>query len=410
MSQVGQIVIVGASLAGLRAAETLRASGYDGIVTLIGAEPHMPYDRPPLSKQFLKGDWDAERISLRRPDQYEPLQLDFHLGVAAKQLDPVGKTVTMVNGDVVPFDGCIIATGTAARRLPFGHDLDGVHTLRTLDDAVALRDALDHGARLAIVGAGFIGSEVASTARGKGCDVTVFEAAPVPLARVLGPVMGAALGALHEPNGTRLQLNANITGFASTGAHRVAGVRLADGAIVEADAVVVGVGSQPVTGWLEGSGLTLRDGIVCDMMLHAVGAPGVFAAGDVCRWPDGRRHGAEARLEHWTNASEQGAAAAKNLLAYLAGGAGEPFCPVPFVWSDQYGSRIQFLGHSSADDDVAVVRGAVADGKFVAVYGRGGVLVGALGVNMPKDLMGFRKLLAADSPTTFAEVVAAATP
>ena len=405
MANVGRIVVVGASLAGLRAAETLRSSGYDDIITLIGAEPHMPYDRPPLSKQFLKGDWDADRIGLRRADQYEPLQLDIRLGLAAIKLDSVGKTVTLANGDVVPFDGCIIATGTAARRLPFGHDLEGVHTLRTLDDAIALREALDHGARLAIVGGGFIGSEVASTARGKGCEVDIFEAAPVPLGRVLGPAMGAALGALHLLHGTRLHVNANITGFAHAAGNRVAGIILADGTTVGADAVLVGVGSQPVTGWLEGSGLTLRDGIVCDMMLHAVGAPGVFAAGDVCRWPDGRREGAEARLEHWTNATEQGAAAAKNLLAFLAGGAGEPFSSVPFVWSDQYGSRIQFLGHSAATDDVAVVRGNVVEGKFVAAYGRNGVLVGALGVNMPKDLMGFRKLLAADMPPKFSEVV-----
>ena len=405
MTQVGRIVVVGASLAGLRAAESLRSSGYDGVVTVIGAERHLPYDRPPLSKQFLKGDWDADRIALRHVDQYEPLQLDMRLGVAATALDPVGKTVTLSNNDVVAFDGCIIATGTAARRLPFGHDLEGVHTLRTLDDAIALRAALDAGARLAIIGAGFIGSEVASTARGKGCTVNVFEAAPVPLWRVLGPEMGAALGALHEPNGSRLHLGANITGFA--GKHRVEGVQLADGVVVEADAVVVGVGSAPVTAWLDGSGLTIRDGIVCDMMLHAVGAPGVFCAGDVCRWPDGRREGAESRLEHWTNAAEQGAAAAKNLLAYLAGGAGEPFSPVPFVWSDQYGVRIQFLGHSAATDDVTVVKGSVAEGKFVALYGRAGVLVGALGVSMPKELMAYRKMLAGD-PLDYASTVALA--
>ncbi len=405
MANVGRIVVVGASLAGLRAAETLRSSGYDGIITVIGAEPHMPYDRPPLSKQFLKGDWDADRIGLRRADQYEPLQLEIRLGVAAIKLDSVGKTVTLADGEKVPFDGGIIATGTSARQLPFGHDLEGVHTLRTLDDAIGLREALDHGARLAIVGGGFIGSEVASTARGKGCEVDIFESAPVPLGRVLGPAMGAALGALHGLHGTRLHVNANITGFAHTAGNRVAGITLSDGTTVDADAILVGVGSQPVTGWLEGSGLTLRDGIVCDMMLHAIGAPGVFAAGDVCRWPDGRREGAEARLEHWTNATEQGAAAAKNLLAFLAGGVGEPFSSVPFVWSDQYGSRIQFLGHSAATDDVAVVRGNVVEGKFVAAYGRNGVLVGALGVNMPKDLMGFRKLLAADTPPKFSEVV-----
>jgi NADPH-dependent 2,4-dienoyl-CoA reductase/sulfur reductase-like enzyme len=240
-----------------------------------------------------------------------------------------------------------------------------------------------------VVGAGFIGAEVAATARGRGCEVTVLEALPVPLSRGLGPVMGAACGALHTDNGVDLRCNVGVAGIEADGGGRVAGVRLESGETIAADMVVVGIGVSPVTGWLEGSGLTLNDGVVCDARC-AAGPPGVYAAGDVARWPN-PLFGEEMRLEHWTNAVEQGTHVAQNLLA---GDAAEPFAPVPYFWSDQYSVKIQFVGRSGPEDEVCVVHGSVDSRKFVALYGRAGRLVGALGFSMPRLLMGYRTLIA----------------
>jgi NADPH-dependent 2,4-dienoyl-CoA reductase/sulfur reductase-like enzyme len=386
------VVVVGASLAGLRACEALRTDGFTGRVTLIGAEPHLPYDRPPLSKKVLAGDWEPDRIALRPSGDLDALGLDVRLGVPAAALDLDGRAVTLADGTVVPFDGLIIATGSATRRLPGQADVPIVHELRTLDDSLALRARIADGtARVVVIGAGFIGLEVAATARARGCTVTVLEGLPAPLIRGLGAEMGAAATAAHADGGIDIRCDVTVAELLPDG------VRLADGTLVPADVVVVGIGVAPATGWLDGSGLTLRDGIVCDATL-AAGPPGVYAAGDVARWPNGLFDD-EMRIEHWTNAAEQGAAAARNLLATAGGGTPEAYSPVPFFWSDQARHRIQFLGRSATADEggdiVEVVVGATGEHRFLALYGRRGRLWGALGVNAPRWVMPYGKLIEA---------------
>jgi NADPH-dependent 2,4-dienoyl-CoA reductase/sulfur reductase-like enzyme len=390
---VRRVVIVGASLAGLRAAETLRTEGFEGSVVLIGAERHLPYDRPPLSKKLLGGEWEPDRIALRKPDEYASLDFEMRLGERATALDVHARRVTLASGENIAYDGLVIATGSAPRRLPNQPELAGVFELRTLDDCLALRAEFDRSpSRVLVIGAGFIGAEVAATARSRGLEVSVVEALPVPLVRGLGSEMGHACAEIHRDHGVDLHLGTGVARF--EGSARVEAVRLDDGSVVPADLVVVGVGVAPVTDWLKHSGLELRDGVVCDATLNA--GPDVFAAGDVARWPN-TLFGEEMRLEHWTNAAEQGAAAAHNLLATWAGGAGVAYAPVPFFWSDQYDSRFQFVGRGSGDDEVQVVHGSLAERRFVALYGRAGQLRGALGLSMPKQLMPYRKLLAAEA-------------
>lgn len=384
------VIVIGASLAGLRVAETLRTDGYDGRLTLVGAEPHLPYDRPPLSKKLLAGEWEPDRVALRKPTAYGDLDLDLRLGVRATALDLATRTVTLTDGDVLPFGGAVIATGAAPRRLPGQPELAGVHVLRTLDDALALRADLEAGpSRVVVIGAGFIGLEVAATARQRGLEVTVLEGLPAPLVRGLGARLGHAVAAVHTRNGVELRLRTGVAGFAGT--DRVEAVLLDDGTRVTADVVVVGIGVAPETSWLVGSGLDVRDGVVCDATLAA--APGVYAAGDVARF----RHellGEEVRIEHWTAAAEMGAAAARNLLATAAGGPGVPYATVPFVWSDQFDARIQLLGRAGDGDDVQVVHGSETEGRFLALYSRAGRLTAALGVSMPRLVMPYRALLA----------------
>jgi 3-phenylpropionate/trans-cinnamate dioxygenase ferredoxin reductase component len=393
-----RIVVVGASLAGLRAAEEIRIAGFDGPVTVVGAEPHAPYDRPPLSKQVLRGDWPVERTTLAVTAEggLDALDLDWRLGERATALDLAGRTVTLAGGRTVPWDGLVVATGAAPRELPGTADLAGVHTLRTVDDCLAIRAELDGGAtRVVVVGAGFIGAEVAASCRVRGCDVTVLEALPVPLGRALGDEMGAVMGDLHRDHGVEVRLGTGVAGFEGDGAGRVARVRLADGGAVDADVVVVGIGVSPVTGWLEGSGLALDDGVVCDATTLA--APGVVAAGDVARWPS-HRFGELMRVEHWDNAVTMGAHAGRRLLEELAGGAGpgapvEPYDPVPWFWSDQYERKIQLAGRSSAADEVRVVDGDPAERRFVALYRRGDRITGVLSMNRPRVLMAYRSLV-----------------
>jgi 3-phenylpropionate/trans-cinnamate dioxygenase ferredoxin reductase subunit len=398
------VVVVGASLAGLRAAETLRREGYDGRLVLVGAEAHEPYDRPPLSKQVLAGEVDVDRIALRQAG-YDDLDLDLRLGVRAVALDAGAREVTIAPdrgprteadgpgpAEAIPFDGLVVATGAAPRLLPsmVGAPVpDGVFVLRSLDDALAVRDRLAGGPKVVVVGAGFIGSEVAATCRMRGLDVTVLEALPAPLVRGLGPVLGAVCGELHRDHGVDLRLNVGVAGF--EGAGRVERVRLDDGATVDADLVVVGVGVAPVTDWLDGSGLTVDDGVVCDSTLLA--APGIVAAGDVARWPNPLFDGEVARLEHWTNASDQGVAAARRLL-HGDGAAPDEFAPVPFVWSDQYDRKIQTAGQFRGDDVMEIVHGSLEERRFVAVFGREGRLVGTLGFSMPAKLMQYRRMIA----------------
>ena len=392
-----RIVVVGASLAGFRAAEALRAQGFDGALTLVGEEPHQPYDRPPLSKQVLTGDWDVDRIVLPSAapadDGADPF--DWRLGARAVGLDLGAREVELAGGDRLGYDGLVIATGCRPRTIG-GEGLAGVHVLRTLDDALALRADLERGpSRVAVIGAGFIGSEVAASCRARGLDVTVIEALPVPLERALGADMGALVGDLHRDHEVDLRLGVGVDGFTSSeagpdGAGRVTGVRLADGTTVEAEVVVVGIGVIPNTEWLDGSGLTLDNGVVCDATTLA--APGVVAAGDIARWPNARFGGEVMRVEHWDNAIEMAQAAAARLLA-ASDEAALPYEPVPWFWSDLYDRKIQLAGRSGPDDEVQVVTGDVAERRFVALYGRGGRLVGALGWNRPRHVMQWRQRL-----------------
>jgi len=380
------VAIVGTSLAGLRAAETLRREGFDGRVVAIGAEPHLPYDRPPLSKEFLRGEASPGDIVLRKQG-VDDLELDWRLKARAVALDVGAREVELRGGERVAFDGLLIATGATPRRLPNQPDLAGLFTLRTLDDAVALREMLDARPKVVVIGAGFIGAEIAATCRARDLDVTVLEMLPQPMVRGLGPELGAVLAAIHRDHGVDLRTGVQVDAIEDDGAGRVRGVRLGDGSVVPADGVGVGVGVVPETSWLEGSGLTLDNGVVCDETCLA--APGIVAAGDVARWPNALFDGALMRLEHWTNATEQGVHAARRLLGHE-----EAFAPVPFVWSDQYDRKIQTVGVVSADAEVHVAHGTLADRQFVALFGREGRLVGALGFNRARLVMQYRRLIA----------------
>jgi NADPH-dependent 2,4-dienoyl-CoA reductase/sulfur reductase-like enzyme len=390
------VVIVGGSLAGLRACESLRHEGFAGRLTLVGAETELPYDRPPLSKKLLAGDWEPDRIRLRKDEEFESLALDLRLGVRTTALDGERRVLSLSDGTELGYDGLVIATGSAPRRLFTQPALDGVQELRTLPDSLQLRSRIADGtARVVIVGAGFIGLEVAATAKQRGCTVTVLEGAPAPLVRALGTEMGIAVAGVHGRNDVEVRCGIQVQGMEGADG-RVHGVRLADGELIPADVVVVGVGVVPATEWLESSGLALRDGIVCDANLFT-GLPGVYAAGDCVRWPNLVFEGhddCEMRVEHWTNAAEQGAAAARNLLASSRGEDQTAYQAVPFFWSDQFDSRIQFVGRAHGGDDVHVFAGST-DGAFAALYGWEGRLRGVLGVSMPKMVMPFRALLAA---------------
>jgi NADPH-dependent 2,4-dienoyl-CoA reductase/sulfur reductase-like enzyme len=399
------VVVVGASLAGLRAAEEIRHEGHTGPVIILGDERHIPYDRPPLSKQLLAGTWEVERIHHHAPDKLDTLGLEFRLGRRAVSLDTAGRTIECDDGERVAYDGLIVATGAAARSLPGTEAMPAVHTLRTLDDCLAIRSELDatgEGARVVVIGAGFIGSEVAATCHDRGAQVTVVEALPTPLARVLGDQMGEACAGLHRSHGVTLRTGVGVDHLSSPdgpGAPTV--VHLADGTALDADLVVVGIGVTPNVGWLEGSGLALGDGVVCSETLFA--ADGVVAAGDLARW-DHPSLGEQLRVEHWTNAAEGGAAAARNLVA--GSKAAQPYDPIPFFWSDQYKTKIQVIGLPGPDDEVVVVEGSVDEGKLVALYRRGDRLRAVLAFSQPRHLMTYRPLLAAGA--SFDEALAAA--
>jgi NADPH-dependent 2,4-dienoyl-CoA reductase/sulfur reductase-like enzyme len=393
MSPAGlrRVVVVGASLAGLRAIEALRRRGFEGEIVAIGGEAHLPYDRPPLSKEVLAGKWDAERTRFRPPENYDELDAEWRLGTRAAGLDLGGRSVLLEDGGSVPFDGLVLACGAAPRTLPGAEGLVGVHVLRTLDDALAIRAALDAGARVAVVGAGFIGAEVAATCRGRGLDVTLIETLPAPLARVLPPALAERMATLHHDHGVRLSCGVPVAGL--EGREQVERVRLADGSAVQADCVVVGIGVAPETAWLAGSGLALEDGVLCDERC-AASAPGVVAAGDVARWHN-PLFGERMRLEHWTNATEMAETAAARLLAG-EGGAGahvEPYAPVPYFWSDQYGVKIQLAGHARPGDEMHLVDGSLAEERFAVLFSRDGRLTGALGFGRPRLVMRYKRLL-----------------
>ena len=380
------IVVAGMGLAGLRAVETLRRDGFDGRIVAIADEPHLPYDRPPLSKELLAGEAQPDDIVLRKQG-VEDLDLDWRSEARAVALDASARAITLHDGERIDFDGLVIATGAVPRRLPGQPDLQGLFTLRTLDDALAIRELLDGRPHVVVIGAGFIGSEIAATCRKRGLDVTVLEALPQPMVRGLGPVLGDACARLHRDHGVDLRLGVGVEGIEGDG--RVERVRLGDGGAVEADIVIVGVGVAPVTDWLGGSGLTIDNGVVCDETCLA--APGIVAAGDLARWPNPLFDGELMRLEHWTNATEQAVHVAHRLLDDEP----TPFAPVPFVWSDQYDVKIQTVGRVGADLDLHVAHGSIEEMRFVGLFGRGGRLVGALGFNRARQVMQYRHMIAA---------------
>ncbi|MFC6063022.1 NAD(P)/FAD-dependent oxidoreductase [Streptomyces ochraceiscleroticus] len=403
------VAVVGASLAGLFAARALRKQGYDGRLVLIGEEVHRPYDRPPLSKEFLTGKVEEDALALEADG--EELDAEWVLGARAVGLDTRERSVRLADERVVRADGVVIATGAAARRLPGSDGLSGVHVLRTLDDARALRDDLTRGGRLVVIGGGFVGAEVASTAAVMGLDVTFVVGGTAPLAGPLGAEMAAGVAELHADHGVRLVCGTGVRGVAGKGAApavvplglrgaavsagdgargRVEAVLLDDGRSLPADIVVVGIGANPCTDWLEGSGVALDNGVRCGAD-GITSVPGVVAVGDCAAWYD-PVFGTHRRVEHWTGAKERPAAA---VAALLSGGTA-PSGPArpPYFWSDQYGVKIQFAGHAARADSVTVEDGSPADRGFLAVYRRAGDPVAVLGVDRTKLFTRWRRQLA----------------
>ncbi|MFD5244429.1 NAD(P)/FAD-dependent oxidoreductase [Amycolatopsis sp. NPDC058340] len=370
------LLVVGASAGGLATVETLRRKGYADRITVLGAERHLPYDRPPLSKQVLSGQWEPARTRLRPADRLSTLDTEFLLGDAAIALDVRERTVHTASGRALTADEIVLATGLRPRTFPGQSGLDGVHVLRTLDDALALRADLLSCSRAVVVGDGVLGTEIAACIAGMGVPVTLAGPQPAPLAAQFGPVVSGLLAELHESRGVSLRLGAAVTGLDSHDG-RVTGVRLETGEVLPADVVVVAFGAAPATDWLEGSGLATANGVVCDSRCRA--ADGIYAVGDVARW----HHEAldmTLRLENRTNATEQAAHVATVIL-----GDDRPYLPVPYFWTDQFDTKIHVHGTLFPDAEVSFVEGSVADRRFVAEYRRNGVVTGVLGWNMPKQ-------------------------
>lgn len=386
MPDIGRVVVVGASAAGLTTAEALRREGFAGLVTLVGDELHLPYDRPPLSKQVLLGTWEPERTAFRDDATYQRLDIGLRLGATATAVDQGARTVALSTGDLVPYDRLVIATGVRPLKLRQGHDLRGVHVLRTLDDTLALRSALARATSVAVVGAGFLGSEAAAAARTLGLEVTLIDLAPVPLSRQFGDELGGWVGDLHRDNGVTVKTGIGVSRL--LGDDEVTGVELADGTMVDADVVLVAIGSTPATDWLATSGIPLQDGVLCDAMCQA--APNIYAAGDVARWHN-ERFDTLMRVEHRMNATEQGMAVAKNIV-----GDPKPFTPIPYFWTDQFDAKIQAYGIFPPDAKMTIAQGDPATRKLVAHYHQDGDLVGVLGWNMPRELRAARALLVQD--------------
>ncbi|BDZ48865.1 pyridine nucleotide-disulfide oxidoreductase [Frondihabitans sucicola] len=381
------LVVVGTGLAGVSAVQAARRDGYTGSITFVGAERHLPYNRPPLSKAFLEVDGVVDYLATE-DELRNDLSVDLRLGCQVLSLDDDRKILRTSDGPI-PYDRLIIATGASPRVLSHLPRMAGIETLRTVDDATRIRSAIVPGADVVIIGAGFIGSEIASSARKRGAKVTIVEASPVPLVRAVGEVVGAAISDLHRRNGTRLLCSAQIERV--IGQDHVEGVRLVGGELIAADLVVVGVGAAPATGWLADSGLELSPvdgGLICDRYLRT-SADGVYAAGDVAHWPNGLLD-TTMRLENWTNAADQGAHAALNALFPDRA---EPYETVPYFWSDWYGNRIQFVGTAIADA-VSFVSGGPDEEAFVALFRRGDRLVGAATLNEPRKIMKLRRLIA----------------
>ena len=373
MSSIQRVVIVGASLAGAAAAEALRTQGFAGRVVLVGDEPLHPYQRPPLSKKYLAGTGGLDDVYLHDHDWYDEQGVELRTGTTVTAVEPGAHHVVLETGERVGYDRLLLATGSAPRRLDLpGAQLDGIHYLRTLADAEQLKSAAAGATSAAVVGAGWIGAEVAASLRQLGLPVTMLDVAAVPLERVLGPEVGGVYAELHAEHAVTLRMGDGIDGFEGDG--RVRAIRTTGGATVEADLVVVGVGALPRTELAEVAGLKVDGGVVVDEHLRT-SAPDVFAAGDVASaWhPLFRTH---VRVEHWANARNQGAAAAASLL-----GGGTPYERIPYFFSDQYDLGMEYSGYATSWDSV-VFRGDRAGREFLAFWLAGGVVVAAMNANI----------------------------
>lgn len=354
-------------------------------MTLLGAETELPYDRPPLSKEFLAADKQPHVPLLREADAFAELDIELRLGATATGLDPERRRIRLADGEQLGYDTLVIATGADARTLPFAAGLDGFHTLRTVADAAALRADFDRAPRVVVLGAGFIGAEVAAAARLRNLDVDMVEVLPAPMSRALGARVGDLLGRLHTDNGVRVRCG--VTAQGAHGSGRVEAIELSDGTRLDADVVLLGLGVTPATGWLADSGLDVADGVHCDPSLRAIGWPDIYAVGDVARWT--HPHFEESvRIEHWTNANEHADLVASGIL-----GEEKQAGAVPYVWSDQYGKRLQIVGRPRADDDISVVDDPA--GRHVAVYERAGRVSGMLAIDAPRTMLKGRKAIAA---------------
>jgi NADPH-dependent 2,4-dienoyl-CoA reductase/sulfur reductase-like enzyme len=387
-----RIVIVGAGLAGFRSAERLRELGWRGTITVIGDEPLPPYNRPPLAKQMLEGRMRPEQLFFTSPVD---LDVDFVLGAPATGLDPVRRAVRLADDREVFYDGLIAATGVGARQLPTAplYD-DRVLALRTLRDCQKLDAAMASARHMVIVGGGFIGCELASTARARAIDVTVVDTSDTLLERVLGRELGTVITNLHRRRGVRLRLGTGVASW-STG-RRGVGLELTNGERLDAEVVVVAVGAAPRVEWLAGSGANVEDGVLCDPTSHVVGLENVVAAGDVARWPNLRFDGVPRRVEHWIHAVEHGRTAAENLLA--GRGRARPFTPLPRFWSEQHGVKIQSVGMPGLANRTALAEGSAERDPMVAAYLRNDQLVGFVGIDSPRAMLRYAELL--DAATT----------
>lgn len=378
-------MIVGGGLAAARTAEQLRREDYPGPITIVSDEPHLPYDRPPLSKEVLRSEVDD--VTLKPREFYDERDITLRLGSAAAGVDTAARTVTLVDGTVLGYDDLVIATGLVPRRIPSMPDLDGICVLRSFDESLALRRAASTARRAVVIGAGFIGCEVAASLRGMGLAVVLVEPQAAPLASVLGEEIGSLVARLHRDQGVDVRTGVGVARLRGDG--RIDSVVLSDGAEISTDLVVVGIGSHPATGWLDSSGIELDNGVLCDAV-GRTSAPNVWALGDVASWRDQSGH--QVRVEHWSNVAEQ----ARVVVPAILGHDNPSLVVVPYFWSDQYGIKIQCLGEPAASDTVHLIED---DGrKFLAYYERDGVLVGVVGAGIPGTVMKARAKIADGTP------------
>lgn len=385
MTTSGGIVIVGGGLAAARTAEQLRRSEYTGPITIVSDEDHLPYDRPPLSKEVLRSETDD--VTLKPAEFYDENDITMLLGKAARSIDVTAQTVALSDGSELGYDELVIATGLVPKRIPSFPNIEGIHVLRSFDESLALRQRAASARNAVVVGAGFIGCEVAASLRGLGVDVVLVEPQPSPLASVLGEQIGSLVARLHRAEGVDVRCGVGVAEVQGT--EKVQKVVLGDGTELDADLVVVGIGSHPATQWLDGTGIEVDNGVVCDASGRA-SAPHVWAIGDVASWRHNLGH--QVRVEHWSNVADQ----ARALVPAMLGQDAPAAVSVPYFWSDQYDVKIQCLGEPEAGDVVHIVED---DGrKFLAYYERDGVVAGVVGGGMPGKVMKSRAKIAAGAP------------